>query len=473
LVPIDPVALAQILTKCLGRPVEARAGQPDDAIAWLALGVFVGPDTTTPVYALAVDVPLVAHMGAARAGLPAQVAEEAATSRINAGLWNHFAEAIAGMAEALSAGRPDGVGWHSARRLGPERWFEVLTDDRPLTVYGVSIPGYEGGNLALIDLQGSAELGAPIDELLSPSQGPSDGAKGWRPYSFARPHGLSHAHLKLFQVKMEEAARAIAAACNGDLNAPIRPEVQDVQLESWADSVSRLPEASTFISFQVNPLPGRFVIAWPDRLAMTVLDLLLGGDGEALGSPRVPSGLDLALIEPVYARTAECIASMFREILDVQVSDLRTHPDPKLVPGVLDRDTFIATSMSAVAPGGSHDWLVGIPVLAARPHIDEILGVTEAEPDATDTLLRDQLLGVPVEVSIGYGSIPVAMSHLLDLDVGDVIALGLDTDQPMALCCDDVEVASVRPSTDDGRILAKVCGPADRQDWNTPAGIAT
>jgi flagellar motor switch protein FliM len=451
--------VAELFGMLFGSTVDVAAVEMDPGTRWLALCLFVTPENE-PVAVCGADVSIVASSGAALAGYPAEDAEDAiAKGRVNSDLWDNFAEVANVMTTLFVGDRFPRVLLREAKRVGELEWAQLLGAGLPTTTMRVGMDGYGGGMMTFIALADAPAGSLPLGLGELSSSGPSSPVAddGWRPYSFRRPSGVNRDVLRALHAQTVELSRTMAAACNAELNSPIHPKVLQFHHATWDDYAAGIATPSLFISFQLEPLEGRFLLSWPVDFSMALVDQMLGGSGAPLSAPRTPSALDLGLLERLFTRALAEVPSLFAPFAKVSVADVRVDLDAKLFQGTAFKSTFLALWMSTEIDGTEHQTSLGIPTLAVQPFIDAIVGrgddsATEGAPPA----LRRQLLEIPVEVRVGFRPIRLPAEQVAALRLGDVIALDPTSEEPLHMACGKVELAAVEPVTNGDRLLVQV-----------------
>jgi len=460
--------VAELFGMLFGTTVAVTEVERDPGMHWLALCMFATPENE-PIAVVGADIPAIAAQGAALAGYPVEDARESIDKgRINSELWENFAEVANVMTGLFVGERYPRCLLHWAKRVGPGEWNQLFAAGLPSTTMQVAIEGHALGAMTFISIAdapaGSVPLG--LDEVHDEDSYLAVPDDGWRPYSFRRPPGVHRDVLRALHVRTVELAKAMAGACNGQLNSPIHQKVLQFHHTTWDDYAAGIASPSLFISFQLEPLEGRFLLSWPVELAMVLVDVLLGGSGRPLAAPRQPSTLDLRLLERLFLRALAEVPALFAPFASVRVADVRVDLDPKLFQGATFKSSFLTVWMSTEVAGIEHQSTLGIPMLAVQPFTDTILGRGhDVGADEIPSTLERQLLEVAVEVRVGFRPIAMAATQLAALRLGDVITLDSTVEGPLHMACGQVELAAVEPVADGKRLLVQVTGETiDQRD---------
>ena len=452
-----PGKVSELLSTLLGVPVETTTIDPVPTTNWLALSMLTTPDGA-PIAVVGADTSFVAVAGMALAGSPLEGAKDAiANGKVAEELWDSFVE-IGNHVTTLFAGdRFPGVVLRWIMQVDQAHWDRLFAAGLPATTMRIDVQGGHGGTMTFIALAdaGVDSLPSVLSELAPRDSSAPD--ERWRPYSFRRPSGVNRDFVRALNAKVVEMARAMAVGCNGLLTIPVQQKVQQFQHVAWDDYAAGIVDPSLFISFQLKPLEGRFLLSWPIDLAMSLVDSMLGGTGAPLPAERMPSPLEIALLDRLFARALAEVPSLFGPFATTSVSDVRVDLDAKLFQGPSFNTTFLVAWMSIQVAGVEYQATLGIPTLAVKPFVETLLGRgEEAQAREVHPAIQRQLLEVPVEVRVAFRPIALETTRLAALRPGDVIALDSADSEPLHMACGKVELAAVEPITHDGRLLVKI-----------------
>lgn len=203
---------------------------------------------------------------------------------------------------------------------------------------------------------------------------------------------------------------------------------------------------------------GTAVLVVPTPLGLVVVDVLLGGSGRPTGD-RTLSAIDLDLLRTVAPPTFAALrrlGSPDRVDEPVQLlSDLEEHE-------LADRIAGGATATIMVTIGEHTQPLLIVLAPSAARHLAGSTVTTTAESPAEHSraLLESVLADVVVEAIVTFPSVQVPSHRILALDVGDVIGLGTDPDQPLPLRVDGHHLADVRPARAGGDVACQIVSTA-------------
>lgn len=278
------------------------------------------------------------------------------------------------------------------------------------------------------------------------------------PRNFRQPRRLSKARLAhLAQL----VGSALPRACN-DLAIPLRG-YHKVTLAS----VSEVNVQQLFADFDAPFLVHTFEcqghtswLVWENSAGVEAVESILAGPPPTLAEPELEGSEDEdAVAEPVHStspverrlsrserRVLEGLLERFvrpvAEALGLEIDSGRIAQEPEELttledsgPDVDPRRLLIHFTFDG--PGEPSEFRLYLPGVGE----DDLAGALAAR---ATTALPDHLESIAVHLSAYLGSVDVPLRELLELEVGDVIPLGVDVDSPLQLYAEDRACARAR-----------------------------
>jgi flagellar motor switch protein FliM len=244
--------------------------------------------------------------------------------------------------------------------------------------------------------------------------------------------------LELVLGRFARGLRGVIAAFFGDVPAVMPRTVGLVRFERLA---SRLAEPAGLVRFRMTPLRGHGILTVPSPLVAALLQVSCGGPaGQATPLPsREFSSVELRLIERLASRILAELRAAWEPVAAIDVALTRVETTP-LFATIAAPDELVVHAELAVVVAGLEPSTISIVFPNAsfdpiRTRLQTVRAVDEGAPATTDAgwsaRLRERLLDVPVEVAVELGTTPMAVSQLLDLAVGDLVALDVGRDGPV------------------------------------------
>ncbi len=277
---------------------------------------------------------------------------------------------------------------------------------------------------------------AEIDALLSAAPGEGTGAAGRvvrqkniKPYDFRRPDKFSKEHIRTLQVLHQSFARLVGQGLASRLRSLVAVRLSSVEQVLYEEYLQLIPNQTVIHVLSMEPFPGSVLLEYSQKMALTVVDRLLGGTGRTFEEPHEITDIESAIINKFAAFFMEIIRDAWSNVAEVQ---------PQL------RDTTLSAQFAQVAAPSDvvimvlFEFQVGEQVGAMSiclPHqvLEPVLprlttqGWFVSGAHVGDDRARNELkrhVGrVAVPVSAVLGTTQITAAELVSLQPGDVVRL--------------------------------------------------
>ena len=147
---------------------------------------------------------------------------------------------------------------------------------------------------------------AEIDALLSAlSDGQVDAEemkttktqKRIRVYDFKRPNKFSKDQIHSLQNIYENYCRGLTTYFSGNLHSVIESKVLSIEQITYDEFIRSLPNPTVLGLYSLNPLEGTVLMEVSPSLAFTIVDRLLGGQGQDAEKNRDLTEIERTIIE--------------------------------------------------------------------------------------------------------------------------------------------------------------------------------
>ncbi len=118
-------------------------------------------------------------------------------------------------------------------------------------------------------------------------------------HDFRRPGRLTETDLRRLRDRHDEFARHLAARISLFLRMEFSLKVTSLATPSYRGLIDSFAEPTHVCLFRVEPLSGVGLLEIPPRLALTLIDRLLGGPGKSVTTLRALTEIEIALLEDV------------------------------------------------------------------------------------------------------------------------------------------------------------------------------
>jgi flagellar motor switch protein FliM len=147
-----------------------------------------------------------------------------------------------------------------------------------------------------------------------------------RPHDFRAPAFLAPRQWRKLRREHEEYAKAVADRLSSLLRVEVQVSLANLETKSFAELVAASLEPAHLTQFKIEPLRGICLLNLPPQIALVLVDLLLGGNGENIGNQRELTEIETALLE-------EALLAIIQEWCN------RWHAGQEMRPSLLGHET--------------------------------------------------------------------------------------------------------------------------------------
>jgi flagellar motor switch protein FliM len=282
-----------------------------------------------------------------------------------------------------------------------------------------------------------------------------------RTYDFRRPTKLSREHVRVLQIAQEAFARQATTVLTTMLRTGARMELLGIEQHSYDDYVATLPNPHFIVTFTLEPLAGKGLLAYPLEIAMASVDHMLGGSGSADQPDRPMTLMETTITNHLLTRLLQEFTASFAHIVELQPELSDVEYNPQLAQAAAGSDTVMVATFTLGVGSRAGEATLVLPFSgfqtalnnAASPHLSES---AQAKRRRAFEALTERLTMVPVEVGVRFTPLEVSSEDLLSLAVGDVLLLRHPQDAPLEVTTNDVTFAYAIASNHRRRLAAAI-----------------
>jgi flagellar motor switch protein FliM len=295
----------------------------------------------------------------------------------------------------------------------------------------------------------------------SPALGTRSRRSEPRTYDFRRPTKLSREHVRVLQIAQEAFARQATTELTSLLRTGARLELTGIEQSSYDDYVATLPEPVYTVTFTIEPLAGKGMLAYPLDMAMASVDHMLGGSGNAEQPNRPMTGMESAIHAHLLLRLLGELSSSFAHIAEFEPEVNSVEYNPQLAQAAAGSDTVMVATFEVQVGKREGTATLVLPFSSFAPALNNAASPQLSESAlakrrrATEALIA-RLNLVPVDVSVRFAPLTVSSEDLLSLAVGDVLLLRHPRDAPLEVTTNDATFAYAIASNHRRRLAAAI-----------------
>ena len=287
-----------------------------------------------------------------------------------------------------------------------------------------------------------------------------------RTFDFRHPSTLSRDDARVLQVLQETFAHGVGATLAGAVRASIDVKIAGVEQTPHGEMIRRLANPSALVLLRLDPIAPSALLHIDPDVSFSIIELLLGGPGTGPHPTRAHTELEEVLLGDLVDRLRRTIDESFQPIATVSTSVVAQESNPTFVQIASLTDMVVRIGLDVGIDGVRGAMNLFVPVSSLRPHLDALNSDHAEAPRepgelvATQERVADHLASVDVVAVARFDPVIASSTQLLDLSVGDVLALDHQVNEPLVLEIAGVPVHDVSIGRVRRNLAVEVLGAA-------------
>lgn len=287
-------------------------------------------------------------------------------------------------------------------------------------------------------------------------------------YDFKSPDKFSKDQLRTIQMIYENYARAVSNTISTYLRKLVVVNVSSVDQISYEQFTKTVMNPTTLVLINMYPLKGSAIMEIPPILTFSIIERLLGGEGETIKNTRELTDIELSVIESVAVRLLINLKDSWSSIIEFKPKLENIETNIQFTQLVPPNDTVVLITLNARIGRVEGSLLFCIPYITLESIINRLSArniyiALKQEEESNQAIIREHMFDISVDLRVEMGKMEVSINQLLDLQEGDFIELGTKANDMLPLYVGGKKKYLVRP-TKQGKKMAVVVSSVSKKD---------
>jgi flagellar motor switch protein FliM len=238
------------------------------------------------------------------------------------------------------------------------------------------------------------------------------------------------------------------------LRVGIHANLVAVEQITYSEFLSRLPEQTYVVTISLQPAEEVAAMQLELPILFPMVDLLLGGSGQALKEPRDLTEIEEQILESVDALMCREMGAAWAEILPLKFKPGQRQKQSQIVTLIDANERVLYLSFEVLLNDIRGLLNVVFPTTVSNVLLRKLAqqGMVKRRPSTADNsaLLRERLLECGFNVELQVAHIPLRIGEVVGLQVGQVVSLRHGQNDAMSLAVNGRTIFSGVPVS---------CGP--------------
>jgi flagellar motor switch protein FliM len=257
-------------------------------------------------------------------------------------------------------------------------------------------------------------------------------------YDFHRADCISQDQMRSIHLLHEYFGRSFASSLSAYLRAFVDVNLTSLEQLSYAAFIKALPDPTLFASIGMRPLDGNIGLELSPSLVFPMIDMILGGPGQAFSENRNLTEIELNIIEGVIKLVMRDLAAAWLPIVELDLFLEGKGTKAQMFQIVSPVETVIAVHFELKI--GDNTGTVNLCIPSRVPKLlrskfDQQWNARRPKETGSDAeKILELIKPVPISLNSEIRRSRLSMDDLLKVSVGDVIELSERVSDPVYLC---------------------------------------
>ena len=287
------------------------------------------------------------------------------------------------------------------------------------------------------------------------------GVRELRPASAVRSHNFRHSgflaasELRRIRQRHEQVVRSLAARLAIFLRLEFSLQLAKVHIEGYQKFIESLPNPTYITLFKTEPLKGAGLLVIPPRLALTLVDRLLGGPGQMPPENRDLTDIEVALSDQSAMLILSEWCNHWPEMRDLHATILGHENNSKFLQTSPPETSMLILTVSASITEQTETFQIVFPYTTLEPLMrllnPELSGTEAAAPRASKPRWNPGFDDINVPLTAEWQGLKMSAGEITRLQPGDLLGLDAACAAQVVVRFGNIPKFFGRPGTSDAK----------------------
>lgn len=260
-----------------------------------------------------------------------------------------------------------------------------------------------------------------------------------RQYDLTSQDRIIRGRMPTLEIINDRFARLHRITLSGSLRKIVDITTTQTEMIKFGEFIRTLPVPTSLHVLKMSPLRGHVLLVVESQLIFNLVNCFFGGSGKSNFKieGRDFTSIENRVIQKVVEASLGDLNEAWKPILEVNFNFVRAEVNPQFATIVNPSDIVIVIHFEFEL-----DYIIGrmilcLPYSTIEPIRSKLYASYQSDHLEIDSewinRLRKRIREVQVELLFEMGTTTITGRELLQLDVGDVLMLGRDTDTPLTI----------------------------------------
>lgn len=262
-------------------------------------------------------------------------------------------------------------------------------------------------------------------------------------YDFRSPQKFSKDHIRTLELIHDNYSRIISNYLTAQVRENVKVKIESIEQITYEEFIHSVPNPTIITIFKMPPLSGSILFETNPQFVYQIIDILLGGSGNAKYKAREFTDIDKNIIMKINQGLISSLKLAWGDVVEVETEIENLETNPALNQTLAPHEPVALITFS-VEMGDNHTFInMCIPYLSVEKILEKLVVQywyqenEESIINESKEKLKKRLNIVEVPIMTRLGHTNVSVDEFLQLSVGDVVALENKFSDPVNVYVND------------------------------------
>ncbi|MBM7701874.1 flagellar motor switch protein FliM [Metabacillus iocasae] len=256
-------------------------------------------------------------------------------------------------------------------------------------------------------------------------------------YDFKRALRFSKDQIRSLTRLHENYARLLTTLFSAKLRTVVQLNVASVDQIPYEEFIRSVPKMTLLNVIEVPPLEGRVIMEVNPNVAYAMLDRLLGGKGEGINKIENLTEIETKLLQNIFYYTLESMQEAWSSLTQIDPILADFEVNTQFLQMIAPNETVVVISLNTQIGEATGMINICIPHVTLEPILPKLsvhywMQSTKKAPNENEIKqLKKRIHVAEVPVIAELGTTNISIQDFLALDIGDVIRLDQEINEPL------------------------------------------
>lgn len=262
--------------------------------------------------------------------------------------------------------------------------------------------------------------------------------ENYKKYDFKRPKKFTKEYMKSLSIIHDNFTKLVASYFVSVFSTQVKVEIMSTEQITFHEFIFSMPNPTTIISFEMEPLVGNIYMSLESSLSLLILDSLLGSsDRKRLNFSREFSDIDRKILTHVSIQILNTIKVSWEDIVKVDPQFVSLETNPSTIQSLGPNEPILFVTFKLDIEGRAYFMNICLPYIAIKK-IGDTLNKSymfktnsSEEAETIKNKVRKELNSVNLDLEAILDKKNINISDFLSLQENDIIVLDKKCNSPI------------------------------------------